>query len=131
MSAVKWADSAFPIYRHAAVSKSVWGAVGAGDFLTLALSKALNRKRIARNGRSRQSSFSKVRLCSRGSVESWDASASSGGMLGRVAAARGCGCRCGCVDVSSMPMSKVVVDAIVAKRVEREGVHHITSQGVA
>jgi hypothetical protein len=50
-------------------------------------------------------------------------------MLGRVAAARGCGCGCG--DVSSMPVSKVVVDAIVAKRVEREGVHHITSQGVA
>jgi hypothetical protein len=42
-------------------------------------------------------------------------------MLGRAAA-----CGCGCVGVSSMPVSKVVVvvDAIVAKRVEREAVHH-------
>jgi hypothetical protein len=53
--------------------------------LTLALSRALKRKRSARKGSSRQSSFRSVRLCRRGSTEYAPSASSfsSGGMVRR------------------------------------------------
>lgn len=81
MSVVKCADSAFPIYTPKAVS-SCLHVVTEHVGHTFALSSALKRKRSARNGRSRQSSFRSVRLCTRGSTRS-TSSTSSGCIVGR------------------------------------------------
>jgi hypothetical protein len=84
--------------------------------LTLALSRALKRKRSARNGSNRQSSFRSVRLCRRGSTvyASSGSSASFGGMVRRAG-------REGAVSSNICTPAMVAV----AKRVQL-GLHHRT-----